>query len=95
MKLGTWLLSMVQPLLAKVLISLGFSVVSITGLTAIVNNLKAQAVAGLQLVSPATLQLFLLSGGAIGLGIILGACATRLMLWQVQHATQLLGKGSS
>lgn len=93
MKLGTWLLSMAQPLVAKVLLALGFSVVSVTGLTVIVNNLKAQAVAGLQLVSPATLQLFLMSGGAVGLGIILGACATRLMLWQIQSATQLLGKG--
>jgi len=91
MKLGTWLLAMMQPLVAKVLVSLGFSVVTITGLTAIANNLKSQAVAGLQLVSPATLELFLLTGGAQALGIIFGACTTKLLLWQLQSATKILG----
>lgn len=90
MKLGTWLLAMVQPMLAKVLVSLGFSVVTITGLTAITNGLKQQAVDGLGLLSPAMLNLFLLSGGATGLGIILGACTTKLMLWQLQSATRIL-----
>lgn len=91
MKIGTWLLAMMQPLVAKILVSLGFSVVTITGLTAITNQLKAQAVSGLQLVSPVTLDLFLLSGGAQALGIIFGACTTKLMLWQIQSATRILG----
>lgn len=90
MKLGMWLVAMVQPLLAKIFISLGFSLVTITGLTAITTQLKDQAVSGLSLVSPATLDLFLLAGGAQGLGIIFGACATKLMLWTIQNSTKIL-----
>ncbi|MCJ0765333.1 DUF2523 domain-containing protein [Variovorax terrae] len=95
MKLGTWLLAMLQPMIAKILISLGFSVVTITGLTAIVNNMKQQAVTAFGLLQPEMLQLFLLSGGAVGLGIILGACATKLMLWQIQNAVKILGVNPS
>jgi len=91
MRLGTWLLAMLQPMLAKALVALGFSVVSITGLQAITDNLKSQATSALGLLSPEMLNLFLLAGGAQGLGIILGACTTKLMLWQIQSATKILG----
>lgn len=91
MKYGTWILSLLQPMVAKVLVSLGFSVVTVTGLTGIVNTLKSDAINGLGLVSPETLNLFLIAGGAQGLGVIFGACATKLMLWQIQSATKILG----
>lgn len=91
MKLGTWLLAMMQPLLAKILATLGFSVVSITGLTFITDQLKAQAVSGFSLLSPQTVSLFVLAGGPQALGIIFGACTTKLLLWQIQSATQILG----
>lgn len=91
MKLGTWLLAMMQPLVAKILVSLGFSVVTITGLVEITNTLKQQAINGLGLLNPQMLNLFLLAGGAQGLGIILGACTTKLLLWQIQSATKILG----
>lgn len=94
MKLGTWLLAMMQPLIAKILVSLGFSVVTITGLTVILNTLKSDAINGLGLISPQTLNLFLLAGGAQGLGIIFGACATKLMLWQIQSATKILASNA-
>lgn len=29
-----------------------------------------------------------------GIGIIMGACATKLALWQVQNATKILAKGN-
>lgn len=91
MKLGLWLVAMVEPLIAKILVSLGFSIVTITGLTAIVNDMKAQAIQGLGLLSADTLSMFVLSGGATALGMIFGACATKLMLWQIQNATKILG----
>lgn len=91
MKLGAWLLMMVEPLLARVLVSLGFSVVTITGLQAITSGLKGQAVTGLGLLQPEAAALFGLAGGPEGLGIILGACATKLMLWQLQSATRIIG----
>jgi hypothetical protein len=95
MKIGTWLVAMMQPLLAKILLSLGFSVVTITGLTAVVNNLKGQFTSALGAMNADTLNLFLLANGHIGLGLILGACATRLMLWQIQSATKILGTNPS
>ena len=95
MKLGAWLLLMMEPLVAKILVSLGFSVVTITGLQAITNTLKSQAVAGLGLLQPEMAALFGLAGGPEGLGIILGACATKLMLWQLQQATKIIGASTS
>lgn len=95
MKLGTWLLALVQPMLAKILLSLGFSVVTITGLVAITDQLKSQAVSGIGALSPELLNLFLLGGGAQGLGIIFGACTTKLALWQIQSATKILGANPS
>jgi hypothetical protein len=36
-------------------------------------------------------NLFLLAGGGQALGIITGALTTKLLLWQVQKATKILG----
>ena len=47
MKLGTWLLAMCEPLLAKILLTLGFSVVSIVGVEISINALRDQVVSGL------------------------------------------------
>ena len=91
MKLGAWLVAMVQPLLAKVLLALGFSVVSITGMQAILTTLKDQALSGFSFLSPETLNLFLIAGGGQGLGIIFGACTTKLLLWQIENGTKILG----
>lgn len=93
MKLGAWLVAMMQPLLAKILVSLGFSVVSITGLTAITNSLKTQAATGLSLLDPGIAALFGLAGGPEGLGIIIGACTTKLMLWTLQSSTKIIASG--
>ena len=42
MNIGVWILSLVQPLMSRILVALGFSVVSIVGLDAIFTQLKAQ-----------------------------------------------------
>lgn len=91
MKIGAWLLAMMQPLLAKILVSLGFSVVSIVGLQAITDGLKSQAISGLGALTPEMAALFGLAGGPEGLGIIIGACTTKLMLWTIQSGTKILG----
>lgn len=91
MKIGTWIFSLVQPLLGKILLSLGFSVISIVGMQAIFAQLKQMLTAGFYGVSPDMLNLFLLAGGGEGLGIIVGAMATKLMLWQAQNAVKILG----
>ena len=63
MKLGTWLLSLAQPMLAKILLALGFSVVSIVGMESVINQVRDMLAAGIFGLSPDTLNLFLLAGG--------------------------------
>ncbi|MES2414348.1 MAG: DUF2523 domain-containing protein [Pseudomonadota bacterium] len=94
MKIGTWLLSMCEPLLARILLSLGFSVVTITGMGIVFNQVKTQMVTAFGGLPGAGLNLFLLAGGGIALGIITGAIATRLTITQVQNAVQIRGKSN-
>ncbi len=91
MKIGTWLLSLVQPFIAKILLALGFSVVTITGFEAAVNQVKDQLVGSVNALPVDMLNVFLLAGGGKGIGIILAAVAVKVMLWQVSSATKILG----
>lgn len=92
MKLGTWLLAMCEPMLAKILITLGFSVVSIKGVEVTFNAMRDSFVASMNAMPADWLDLALYLWIGKGLGIIFGAMATRLMLWSVQNATSLLGR---
>ncbi|MFT3717220.1 DUF2523 domain-containing protein [Pseudorhodoferax sp.] len=92
MKIGTWLLSLIEPMLAKVLVSLGFGVVSIIGVDAALNTLKSQLVAQINSMPGDWLAFALYLWIGKGLGIILGACATKLMLWSAQHATSIMSR---
>ena len=91
MKIGTWLLSLLQPAIAKILVALGFSVVSITGVDLVVSQLKDGLLSGLTALPPDMLAVFQLAGGGIGLGIIFGAITTKVMLWALQNSTKILG----
>lgn len=92
MKLGTWLLSMAEPLLAKVLIALGFSVVSIVGVEAAFTGLRDSFVTSMNAMPADWLNFALYLWIGKGLGIIFGAMATKLALWGIQNATSLLGR---
>ena len=92
MKIGTWLLSLAQPLIARIMIALGFSVVSIVGVTEVFQQLKQQVTANFGGMPADMLNLFLLAGGGTAMGMVVGAIATRLLLWQIQKATQFIGK---
>jgi hypothetical protein len=91
MKIGTWLLALVQPFIAKILLSLGFSVVSIVGMDAVLGKVKDMLTANINALPADTLNVFLLAGGGKGLGIILGAITTKLLLWKISSATKVLG----
>lgn len=92
MKLATWLLAMLQPMLARVLTALGFSVVSVVGMQAVVGQLKTAIVDGMTGMPADLVNFALFAGVGTGIGIIFGAITTRLILWQAQQATQILGK---
>jgi len=91
MKIGTWLLTLVQPFLAKILLSLGFSVVSIVGMDAVLNTLKDQAIQGVNSLPSDMLAFALYIWIGKGIGIIFAACTTKLMLWTIQNGTKILG----
>lgn len=91
MKIATFIMSLVQPLMARILTALGFSVVSIVGVTESIGAIKNQLVSSVNAMPVDVLNVFLLGGGGIGLGMILGAIAFRLALWQIQSATKILG----
>lgn len=94
MKIGTWLLSLVSPMLAKILLSLGLSVVSIVGMDAVLTGIKSSFVSSMQSMPADWLNFALYLWIGKGLGIIFGACATKLMLWSVQNSTSILGKSN-
>lgn len=91
MKIGTWLLSLVSPMLGKILVALGFSVVTITGFEAALGQVKSQLVGSVNALPLDMLNVFLLAGGGKGIGIILAAVAVKVMLWQISNATKILG----
>jgi cell division protein FtsX len=94
MKFGTFLLALVEPMLAKILLALGFSVVSILGVEATANALKQSFVTSFNSMPADWLQFGLYIGLGKGVGIIFGAITTKLALWAIQNATSLLGKNT-
>lgn len=92
MKIGVFLLALVEPLIAKILLALGFSLVSIVGVEAVVGQLKTALTASMMGLPADMLQFALLLGIGKAIGIIFGAVTTKLMLWSIQNATQMLGK---
>jgi len=95
MKLGAWLLTLVQPLLARLLLSLGFSVVSIVGMDSVLNSLKSSAIASLSSMPADWLNFALYLWIGKGIGIIFAACTTKLLLWTIENGTKILGVNPS
>ena len=91
MNLGVWIVSLVQPLLSRILVALGFSVVSIVGMDALFGQLKGKLQVSFAGLPADMLNVFLLAGGGVGLGIIFGAMTTKLVLWKIQQGTKILG----
>jgi len=84
---------MVKPLAAKLLMALGFQVVTISGMVATIATLKGTFMSHIGAVPAAGMQLALLGGAGEAIGIIFGAIATRIALWQIQQGTKILGVG--
>jgi len=95
MKIGTFLVSLVQPLIARVLTVLGFAVVTIVGTDQLLQALTNQLEQSFRGLPVDILNLFLLAGGGLAMGMILGAIATRFLLWQIQRSTQVLGRNQA
>lgn len=95
MKIGTFLLALVQPIISRVLAALGLSVVTIVGTDQVLQALRNQLQSSFAGLPVDMLNLFLLAGGGLAMGMILGAIATRFLLWQIQRSTQILGRNNA
>jgi cell division protein FtsX len=91
MPLAPFLLGLVGSLVGRVLASLGFAVVTIVGVDAVIDELKDKVVEGANSLPGDVYQLFLLAGGGIGIGMIFGAISFRLTLWSIQKAVRVVG----
>lgn len=91
MNLATFLMAICQPLIGRILVTLGFSVVTITGFNLVVDQLKDAVVSSTNAMPSVTLNLFLIGGGGVAMGIVFGAITTRLLLWQISKSTRILG----
>lgn len=87
------LATLAQPILARVLIALGMSVVTIGGVVASGNALKSLLLEKLGALPMAALQLAGLLGVWEGLGIILGAVTFSLSYWAMTRAVRIVGVG--
>lgn len=91
--------SLVRPILGRVLLSLGFAVVTITGVGTAVSYGKDQLVAALQSNASnagtvAAIQLAGLGGAWEGLGIVFGAMTFAVSMFTIRSAQSILGIGS-
>ena len=84
-------MALLKPALSRIMAAIGLSVVSITGMDAILTQIRQQLVTGIGGMPSDIFNLFLLAGGGQALGILTGALTTRLLLWNIQRATQILG----
>lgn len=88
--LAAFLLSMVQPLIGRILVALGFSVVSFVGFQAMFDQIAAQAQGAYGSLPGDVAGLASLAGFPEALGIIFGALATRVALIQAVSLTKRL-----
>lgn len=85
------LATLAAPMTARVLIALGFSVVTVTGVSVGFGEVLQQVQLNAGSMPAAISQLFGLGGGWIALGAILGACSFVVSLWSLTAATRIMG----
>ncbi len=90
MGLGAFLLALVQPIVARVLVALGFSLVSFVGMDVMMAQVTAAAQGAWGGLPENLLKLAGLAGIGEGLAIIFGAIATRVLIWQLTKSTRML-----
>lgn len=85
------LATLAAPMTARVLMALGFSVVTVTGVSVGFGSVLSQLQSNVGSIPSAVSQLIGLGGGWIALGAILGACSFVVSLWSLTAATRIMG----
>lgn len=90
MKWAALLLGLGGPIAVRVMIALGFSAVTFTGVTVTANTLIQYAQTNWSGISIDVLQLASLSGIPEFLGMVMGAYVVRLAMWAVVSASRYM-----
>lgn len=90
MPFAAFLLSMVGPLVARILLSLGFAVVTFVGMDLVVNELISRAQTAYGSMPAMMLQLAGLAGIGQALSIITGAVLTKVAILAMQKSTRIM-----
>lgn len=86
--------SLAAPMVARVLIALGFSVVTLTGALAVTSQLRTLVTTNLSAGPLAGLQLAGLGGCWIALGMVFGAMTFSLTIFGLTKAVRIVGVGT-
>ena len=92
MKLGAWLMTLLGPAVGRILVTLGISAVTYVGFDVMFDQVKTRMLSAASGLAGPMMDLFLFAGGGQGLALIVGACLTRLAIWQMQSTSRLLMK---
>lgn len=83
MPIAAWLMTMVLPIVKKVMIALGISVVTYVGLSAVMTQIQNSIIASLGGMTGAAAQLAAMFGFHESVGIILAAVTTKFSMAQL------------
>lgn len=92
MPLAAWFLALVTPFVARVLLALGFAVVTVTGVDVAIGALRSHVIAAAGSLPADVAALFFLAGGGVAINWIFGAIAFRLAFWTATRATRILAR---
>lgn len=92
--LATFLIGMVGSIVGRVLVSLGFTVVTVIGVEASIGTMRNFLISSVASLPADVFNLFLLAGGGVALNVILGAISFRLSYWAITKATRIIGVGA-
>lgn len=90
MGVGAFLLALVQPIIARILVALGMSIVTFTGMAVLMEQVTQAVQTAWGGLPAAILGLAGLAGLGEGLSIVFGAIATRVLIWQLTKSTRML-----
>lgn len=85
------LMAMVSPLIARIMVTLGLSMVTFVGMDLVMDQVIATAQNAWGGLPAGILQLAGLAGVGQALSIIFGAIMTRVLIWNLSKTTRMLG----
>lgn len=89
--LAAWIASLVPGMVARVMASLGFGILTVTGLNLAWQSVQAEILGNLSGAPGAVAQLAGLAGIGQGIGIILGAITARVAYSVLAHGSKVIG----